>query len=408
MKIKILSLIIISQIFLLTKTMVAQPNNSFDWKQFRGNNKDGISKDDNLSLWSEKAPELAWKKEIGTGFSEVVVSGDKLYITFGDSVNDKGSEFVMACDVATGNQLWKTEIDSLYIDPEKWGDGPRATPAIDDKHIYCFSAFGKLMALSIIDGSIIWKVDLIKDFESQLPRYGYTSSPLLAENILFMETGGKNGKSFTAFDTNTGKALWSKNNGASSYNSPIIAKINNETNIIMIIDSMMYSYDINGNIKWEFDMPIRFPTAVPVFVSPNKIFVSDVSPIGSIMIQIENNIATEVFNSNTMNNNWSSSLYYNGYIFGFNNAKLQCNLAIDGSIKWSQRGFGKGSLILVGDKLLVLSDKGVLKQIEASPEAYKEIGSIQALDGKSWTAPSYSNGRVFLRNLSEMSCYIIK
>ena len=57
---------------------------------------------------------------------------------------------------------------------------------------------------------------------------------------------------------------------------------------------------------------------------------------------------------------------------------------------------------------MVLSDRGVLKQIEANPNEYIETGSVQALEGKSWTAPSFSDGRVFVRNLTQMSCYILK
>jgi outer membrane protein assembly factor BamB len=56
----------------------------------------------------------------------------------------------------------------------------------------------------------------------------------------------------------------------------------------------------------------------------------------------------------------------------------------------------------------VLSDKGKLILVEATPEAYKEISSFQALEGKSWTAPSFANGKVFLRNLTEMACYKLK
>ena len=94
-------------------------------------------------------------------------------------------------------------------------------------------------------------------------------------------------------------------------------------------------------------------------------------------------------------------------MYGFSNATLKCVSAEDGSSKWSKRALGKGSLILVGDKLLVLSDKGVLKLVETNPEAYTELGSFQALKGKSWTAPSFANGRVYLRNLSEMASYKI-
>lgn len=388
--------------------LMSQTEKPAGWSQFRGEQRDGIILDSKIPAWNEKTPELAWKKEVGSGFSEIVVSGDRFYIHFGDSVSPTGGEFLMACEVATGKEIWKTEIDSLYIDHEKWGDGPRATPAIDNQKIYCFTAYGKLVALSLKDGKEIWRKDVIKEFGSKFPRYAYSSSPLLVDNVLFLETGGKDEKAFTAFNTKNGKTLWSKKKGRASYNSPIVATIENEKHIVMVFDSMLVAFDIKGNEKWEYKMSLRNPTAVPVFIKPNKFFVSSVSPTGSFVIELVDNKATEIYNSPTMKNNWSSSVYFDGHIYGFNSSKLQCNALENGAVKWSKRGYGKGSLIIVGDQLLVLSDKGILKQVKASPEAYVENGSLEALKGKSWTAPSYSQGRVFLRNQTEMSSYIIK
>ena len=39
------------------------------------------------------------------------------------------------------------------------------------------------------------------------------------------------------------------------------------------------------------------------------------------------------------------------------------------------------------------------------PEEYTERASFQAIDGKSYTAPSYADGKVYLRNLDEMASY---
>jgi hypothetical protein len=42
--------------------------------------------------------------------------------------------------------------------------------------------------------------------------------------------------------------------------------------------------------------------------------------------------------------------------------------------------------------------------VEATPEAYLELGSLAALSGKSWTAPSFARGRLYVRNLTEAAC----
>jgi outer membrane protein assembly factor BamB len=85
--------------------------------------------------------------------------------------------------------------------------------------------------------------------------------------------------------------------------------------------------------------------------------------------------------------------------------KLVCISAETGEMKWGQRGFGKGSLIISGKKLIVLSDQGLVSLVEASPEKFTKIGSFQVLKGKSWTAPTFADGKLFVRNLSKMSCY---
>jgi outer membrane protein assembly factor BamB len=105
-----------------------------------------------------------------------------------------------------------------------------------------------------------------------------------------------------------------------------------------------------------------------------------------------------------MRNHFNSSLLIGDAIYGFDNATLKCLDLESGEVKWAKRGFGKGSLIGVDDRLLVLSVKGNLVMVEANPEAYHELGSYHALEGKSWTAPSYVGGRVYLRNLTQMAC----
>ncbi len=150
-------------------------------------------------------------------------------------------------------------------------------------------------------------------------------------------------------------------------------------------------------------MPIQNPTATPLFIAPNKIFIS--SARGCFMIKIENNSVREVFSTNSMRNTFSTSCYYNGHIYGISNNGLRCISATDGEEKWKEKGFGLGSLTIVGNKLLALTQKGELKIVEALPEEYKERASFQAIEGKSYTAPSYAEGKVYLRNLSEMASY---
>jgi len=388
---------------------LAQNDDIKDWNQFRGMYRNGVSEESGLiDKWPEKGPELIWKKELGTGFSEVVVTADKLFTAFGTEENGKSYDFIGAFDLKTGKEIWKTKLDSLYIEKDGWGHGTRSTPAVDKDYIYALSGYGKLSAFSAKDGKLIWTVDLIKELKSKLPYYGYGTSPLITGNLVIVETGGVDDKNFVAFDKKNGKIVWAKGKGNSAYNSPLIVELEKKTNIVFANDTMLYSFDEKGNTNWAYRMPFDGPTAMPVFIEPDKFFISEVNVTGSVVIQVKGNKISKIMESNIMKNVWSSSCYFNGYIYGFNNAKMQCISAKDGELKWVKRGLGKGSLIIVGNKLLMLSDKGKLVMADAKPDAYSEKGSIQALDGKSWTAPSFYNGNVYLRNLTQIACYKLK
>ena len=99
-----------------------------------------------------------------------------------------------------------------------------------------------------------------------------------------------------------------------------------------------------------------------------------------------------------------------GYIYGifefkkYGKAPLQCVEMATGEIKWSERGFGPGNCILVGDKLVVLSDAGELVIVEANPESYDELSRTKVLEGKCWSTPAFSDGRVYVRSTTEGAC----
>ncbi|HYO15291.1 MAG TPA: hypothetical protein VE685_19005, partial [Thermoanaerobaculia bacterium] len=77
-------------------------------------------------------------------------------------------------------------------------------------------------------------------------------------------------------------------------------------------------------------------------------------------------------------------------------------VAATGEQKWVQRGYGKGSLVAADGLLYILSDRGQLILAEATPEGFAEKGKVTVMEGKTWTAPALSRGRLYLRDEDEM------
>ena len=105
-----------------------------------------------------------------------------------------------------------------------------------------------------------------------------------------------------------------------------------------------------------------------------------------------------------MRNHFSTSVYLNGFLYGFDNATLKCIDAADGSMQWRARGLGRGSLISADEMLIVLGERGQLALVEATPGAYNELARAQVLRGKCWTSPTLAHGKLYLRNQEEIVC----
>ena len=118
-------------------------------------------------------------------------------------------------------------ILTIGFTPERQGgNGPRSTPTIDDDTVYVLSAFGRLVALNADTGKELWDHDFTKAFSSSMPRWGFSTSPVIEEDRLLVEVGGANDNAIVAFNKGTGDRIWGMATSPSSYSSPILVTVN--------------------------------------------------------------------------------------------------------------------------------------------------------------------------------------
>jgi len=401
-----------SVIFLVVLSLFtwAQEESVNEWIQFRGADRAGVSSESLAMVdWATNEPELKWKVAMGTAFSELLVKGDLMYTMIGETIDSvTGSEFIAAFNANNAQELWRERVDAIYFDADGWGDGARTTPVLDQDCLYTISGHGKLSAHKAKDGKTLWQIDLQEKYGSTEPRWGYATSPLVLKDLLVVEVGGKEGAAFVAFDKENGEEVWAYGDGAASHCSPLLATIEDQEQIIFANGKTLFSLAPKGDTLWTFAMPFGGLTAIPLLIDQNKIFLSGVRNPGFIIVEVKDQKASQLISGNSMKNDFNTCVYHEGYIYGFHVAALRCISAETGEVKWTKRGYGKGSLIKVGGQLFVLSDKGQLVVVDANPEAFTLLKSLQALEGKSWTAPSFVNGKVYVRNLTEAACYQIK
>jgi outer membrane protein assembly factor BamB len=383
----------------------ADPSAGTDWPQFRGPQQNGVSVEKGLlRSWPESGPKVLWKKPIGNGFSTVTVVGDALYTM----AVEGESETAYRLRASDGEVVWRVPLGPVF--PEVFGNGPRSTPTVEGEVVYVLSATGRLHALETKDGARLWELDLVKELGGRTPTRGFASSPLVDGDLLLLEAGAE-GKALVALDKRTGKLRWSALDGRPGYVTPLAVTIDGVRQYVFVrtIEGDVISLLPDGTVHWRYPWKTG-AIASPLFLPPNRIFASATDDVGSVLLEIgkaddkSDGRATvrEVWNSRVMKNHFSSPVLVEGHIYGFDNASLKCIVAETGEQKWVQRGYGKGSLIAADGLLYILSDQGQLILAEATPAGFQEKGRVKVMEGKTWTAPVLSRGRLYLRDDDEM------
>ena len=401
-----LSLIVVISLFNFFYQDSAAQEAADDWPQWRGPNRDGISKETGLlKSWPKEGPKVLWRVASGEGYAGIVIANGRGYTMVGQS----GSEFITCFDPANGKEAWRYKSDGLFDNDQ--GSGPRSTPLIDGDLVFGLSGNGKLHAVNARDGKAVWSHDLRAEYGGKIPTWGISTTPLVENNLLIVDVGGKDGHAVMAFNKSNGKVVWKSASGVPGYSAPIAITVNGVRQVLVFAGTALLALAPNdGKLFWRYDWETRYDVnaATPVFIPPDKIYISSGYGKGGALLQTQasNGAATikEIWKSREMKNHFSSSILHENHLYGFDDAFLTCLDVETGKNKWQQRGFNKGSLLFADGHLIVLGEYGNLALVEATPAGYKEKAGTQVLKGKSWTMPTLSAGKLYLRNQSEMLC----
>jgi outer membrane protein assembly factor BamB len=195
------------------------------WPQWRGPNRDGVAPAGPFRTdWKSNPPKLSWSVPCGGGYAQPTVVDGKIYLF--DFV--EGKERVRCLDATTGEVKWSHAEPVNYSGLTMgYASGPRATPTFHKDHLYTVGATGRFQCLKLPSGTessptLVGSHDLIAEFDAKLPQWGVACSPLIVNDFVVVQPGGKKG-SIAAFNlTLSADPLWTVGTEPSGYSSPII------------------------------------------------------------------------------------------------------------------------------------------------------------------------------------------
>lgn len=390
-------IIVILAVFLCANGTIVK---AADWPIYRGPNHNGItSETDWNGNFPSSGPRQLWKKSVGIGFSTMTISNGRVYTmgNSGKSGPNANQDTVFCFDANNGNLIWKHTYP-CQLQPKYYEGGTLSTPTVDDKSVYTISKMGHLFCLDAATGNVKWQKDVNKDYGFKHPTWHFSGSPLVIGNMLILNLGDAG----VALNKSNGNIIWHNGKGICGYSTPLPFTMEGQKCIAILGASHIMGIRINdGKVLWKspFENRVNVNASDPIIVG-NEVFASSGYNFGCVKIKVTGGNVEALWDNKNMRNHMNCSMYWKGYIYGFDESALTCLDFEDGKIKWTERGLGKGALMMSADgRMIIISDKGELVIARANPEKLDVISRAQILPkAKCWTTPILANGKIYARN----------
>ena len=391
------------------------------WPKFRGKKSDNrLESSRNLRM--EEPARILWELSLGEGHAGAAVYIGRVYVLDYDEENQADALRCLSMD--TGEEIWRR----WYRVKTKRNHGmSRTIPAVTDDFVLTMGPQCYVMAVNAISGELLWSLNLAGDFGAEVPLWYTGQCPLIDGMTAVLAVGGVN--LFMGVDCATGEILWETANPEGyrmSHSSVVIADILGKRTYVYSalggIVGISAEEEDRGKMLWssaDFDATVIAPS--PVYLGDGRIFSTAGYGAGSILLRVfaqDQGFAVETIYQKRPQEGFSceqqTPLVHEGYLFGIltkDAGPLRGQFVCydpEKGVVWSsgeQNRFGLGPYLYVDGTFLILSDEGLLTQIEASKYGYREIGSIKILDGvDAWAPMALVDGLLFARDSRTMVC----
>lgn len=425
---------------LLCLLPASAPIHADDWPEFRGKGRLGVWNETGvLQKFPAEGLTILWRTPIGMGYSGPAVANGRVFVLDSKELGPlHRTERALALDEKTGRILWTQEWPVSYAGIG-YANGPRATPTVDGDRVYVQGADGKLLVLNVVTGAILWKKDFVADLgakpQTWAYHWGFSSSPLVHENLVICLAGGNPDAKLVAFDKLTGKEVWRAISGEGELGvaQPIVITAGGARQLILWDPEAVYSLNpTTGAVYWKepYKTGTAMTVATPVVSGSNLLFSNFYS--GPLMLALDEKkpaasvlwkgTSTSEVQTDKLHAVLATPVVIGDHIYGVCSfGQFRCLLKKTGERIWESQAVVKekarwasAQIVRNGGLLYINNDRGELVIVKPQPDGYQEISRTnlikpttppnnrRELVNVNWSHPAYANKHIYARNDEEI------
>ncbi|MFK5924542.1 MAG: PQQ-binding-like beta-propeller repeat protein [Verrucomicrobiota bacterium] len=303
----------------------------------------------------------------------------------------KAARDVIIClDEKSGKTLWKFESEG-----QPTGRASSSTPATDGQQVYA-ALSTHLYALDT-KGKLVWKTPLTG-------RKGPASSPLVVDGQVYLQQNH-----LSAFDSNTGKEVWTNKEVNGANQSPAYWQSGEHTVIICNSSKEVIGVDAkSGKTLWK---QAGGGDATPTVNGDYLVIASRQQGHSlaayKLSITAAQATATPLWAMDFRTLRYGASpIIYQGHAYHLGSKRHLCIELESGKITWQREASSTiSSPVLSDGKLLVYENNGgMLSMIKADAEDYNALGRTK-IGALRCASPAIVGTRLFLRTKDSVVCY---
>ncbi len=421
---------------LLCCTVAANDN----WPQWRGPNLDGTSSATGLPVSWSTSENVLWRTKLPSWAAATpIIWGDTVFVTSaeqGSSLNrpnsrlfdggDSGRDrlYLIAVNRQTGRIRWQQSMGrGNRIGNKQNMASP--SPVTDGEHVWVANGNGELRCFDF-SGRQVWIRDLQQDYGKFGVQFGYGSSPLLHEGVLYLQNlqgmYTDDPSYVLAIDAANGRTIWKVDRPTDglhetpdSYSTPTLAEADGKPVLVVAGAGYVTGHDLEtGAEVWRGgglnpNNARNYRTIASALVVDNIVLApSRRRPF----IAFRSDGSGDITDSSRL---WSTDYgpdvptpTSDGerlYIIDDRGIAL-CLRVRDGSVVWDRTRIEPGtysaSPLLADGKIYATSEDGTTSVLKAGDTF--EVLAVNRLDDYTLASPAVSGNQIFIRTAEYLYC----